>query len=121
MMKKGLARVSVFMMAAAIAASVAACTPQDKKGGAKNPTETTVQAKVSREKTKKEKTKNTGKKKDENARIEAPTKEAEAPKQAAKGPGAGPAKEPGIQGSGRQWCGETVCGIVQRPDRRKSA
>ena len=97
MMKKGLARVSVFMMAAAIAASVAACTPQDKKGGAKNPTETTVQAKVSREKTKKEKTKNPGKKKEENARIEAPTKEAEAPKQAAKGPGTGPAKGSGIR------------------------
>lgn len=97
MMKKGLARVSVFMMAAAIAASVAACTPQDKKGGAKNPTETTVQAKVSREKTKKEKTKNPGKKKEENARIEAPTKEAEEPKQAVKGPGAGPAKGTGIQ------------------------
>ena len=48
MMKKGLARVSVFMMAAAIAASVAACTPQDKKGGEKTQTETTVQAKASK-------------------------------------------------------------------------
>ena len=33
------------MMAAAMAASVAACTPQDKKGGTKPPTETTIQAK----------------------------------------------------------------------------
>lgn len=97
MMKKGLARVSVFMMSVAIAASVAACTPQDKKGGAKSPTETTVQVKVSREKTKKEKTKNPGKKEEENVRIEVPTKEAEAPKQAVKGSGAGPAKGPGIQ------------------------
>ncbi|MCI8527515.1 MAG: hypothetical protein HFF17_16765 [Oscillospiraceae bacterium] len=103
MMKKGLARVSVFMMVAAIATSVAACTPQDKKGGAKNPTETTVQAKVSREKTKKEKTKNPGKKKDENAKIEAPTKAVEAPgkvtewpKQEAKGPGADQAQGPGV-------------------------
>ena len=96
MMKKGLARVSVFMMVAAIAASVAACTPQDKKGGAKNPTETTVQAKVSREKTKKEKTKKPVRKKDENARTEAPTKAVEAPKQAAKGPGAGPAQGAGV-------------------------
>lgn len=96
MMKKGLARVSVFMMVAAIAASVAACTPQDKKGGAKNPTETTVQAKVSREKTKKEKTKKPVRKKDENAGTEAPTKAVEAPKQEAKGPGAGPAQGAGV-------------------------
>lgn len=104
MMKKGLARVSVFMMAAAIAASVAACTPQDKKGGAKNQTETTVQAKVSKEKAKKEKTKKPEKKKDENAKkemptkaVEAPAKATEEPKQEAKEPGAGPAKGPGIQ------------------------
>lgn len=45
------------MMAAAMAASVAACTPQDKKGGTKPPTETTIQAKGSKEKVKKEKMK----------------------------------------------------------------
>lgn len=103
-MKKGLARISVFMMAAAIAASVAACTPQDKKGGAKSQAETTVQAKVSKEKAKKEKTKKREKKKGENAKVEMPTKTVEVPakategpKQEAKGPGAGPAKGPGIQ------------------------
>ena len=104
MMKKGLARVSVFMMATAIAASVAACTPQDKKDGAKNPTGTTAQAKVSKEKAKKDKMKKPGKNKEENAKAEAPTKAAEAlaktaegPKQEANGPGAGLAHGPGVK------------------------
>lgn len=46
-MKKGIGKVSIFMIAAAIGLSVAACTPQDEKGGRKTQTETTVQLKMS--------------------------------------------------------------------------
>ena len=84
------------MMAAAMAASVAACTPQDKKGGTKPPTETTIQAKGSKEKVKKEKMKKT-EKKEENVKAEAAVKDAEAPEREAKGPGVGLAQGPGVR------------------------
>ena len=89
------------MMAAAMAASVAACTPQDKKGGTKPPTETTIQAKVSKEKAKKGKVKkektNKTEKKEENVKAEAAVKDAEAPEREAKGPGVGLAQGPGVR------------------------
>lgn len=71
-------------------------TPQDKKGGTKPPTETTIQAKGSKEKVKKEKMKKT-EKKEENVKAEAAVKDAEAPEREAKGPGVGLAQGPGVR------------------------
>ncbi len=100
-MKKGIGKVSIFMIAAAMGLSVAACTPQDEKGGRKTQTETTVQPKVSKEKAKKS---GEDKKEEKNAKAEESAKETEESEGAAKDSGADQTQSFGdrFQGPGGQ-------------------